>query len=61
MAKKITKAQIARAKSQPTTGNGTTGGQKPKMSETNLPGRHGQSWVARLLTRASKPGKHSAN
>lgn len=58
MAKKIDPASIARSKQKPTTGNGRTGGQKPKLSETNLPGSNRQSWLAGLFTRRSRPGRH---
>lgn len=63
--KRISKDSIRRSKEKPTTGNGRTGGRKPKLSETNLQGgstSKGGGWIARLLTRASethKPtGKH---
>lgn len=59
MAKKIDRASIQRSRDLPTTGNGRSGGQKPKLSETNLPGSDRQSWIAGLFTRRSKPGKHS--
>lgn len=62
MAKKINRDQIRRSKQLPTTGNGERGGQKPKLSETNLQGSRKPGFIARLLTRASethKPtGKH---
>ncbi len=58
MAKKIGRASVRRSQEQPTTGNGRTGGQKPKLSETNLPGSRKQSWLAGLFTRRSQPGKH---
>jgi hypothetical protein len=59
MAKRITRAQIAKAKSKgelPTTGNGRDSGQKPKLSETNLkqPG-----FIARLIRRSTDGGRHS--
>lgn len=58
MARKITRAERDAARSKPTTGDGVTGGQKPKMSETNLPGRHSAvQFVARLIRR-STGGKH---
>ncbi len=62
MAKRIDPKSIKRSKEQPTTGNGRTGGQKPKLSETNLGGRRKGGFIARLLTRASeshrRSGKH---
>lgn len=58
MAKRITRASVGRSRVFPTTGNGRTGGQKPKLSETNLPGSRKQSWVAGLFTRRSQPGRH---
>jgi hypothetical protein len=57
MAKKISKGSVGRSKQLPTTGNGRTGGQKPKLSETNLPGKTG--FIAGLFTRRSRPGRHS--
>lgn len=54
--RKISKDSIRRSRELPTTGNGVTGGQKPKLSETNLGGKQG--WVARLFTRRSQPGRH---
>lgn len=61
MAKRINRDQIRRSKQLPTTGDGKVGGQKPKLSETNLQGSGKQTWVARLFTRRSQPGKHSSN
>ena len=58
--RRISKDSIRRSRELPTTGNGVTGGQKPKLSETNLQGSR-QGFVARLFTRRSQPGKHSGN
>jgi hypothetical protein len=58
MAKKIGKGSIRRSRETPTTGNGRTGSQKPKLSETNLSGGRKTSWIAGLFTRRSQPGKH---
>lgn len=57
MAKKITKAQIARAKQKPTTGDGHTYTQKPKLSETNLQGSK-DGFIARLIRRSTQGGRH---
>jgi len=53
MAKRISKAKIAKAKAMgdlPTAGNGYTGGQRVNMADTNLPTG---GFVARLIRRAS--------
>ncbi len=58
MAKKIGRASVRRSREIPTTGNGRTGGQKPKLSETNLSGSKKPGFIAGLFTRRSQPGKH---
>lgn len=51
------------ARGRPTTGDGRSFNQKPKLSETNLQGNEKPGFVARLLTRASqsnrRTGRHS--
>lgn len=58
MPKKISKGSISRSQQLPTTGNGRTGGQKPKLSETNLSGSKKPGFIAGLFTRRSQPGRH---
>lgn len=56
MAKPIDPKKIRRSRDLPTTGDGSNSSQKPKVSETNLPGKRG-GFIAPLLRRVLG-GKH---
>ncbi len=56
MAKRIDRDKIYRSKNMPTTGDGRTGGQKPKLSQTNLSG--GKDGFIAPLIRRFMGGKH---